>query len=292
MRLLTFRVADGHGGIGHRVGRLDGQGAADDAVTEVVLPYAPGATDVGALLAVPGWRAAAEQADGPQHRLGDLDLAPVVPRPSKVVCVGLNYRAHILEMGRDLPDYPTLFAKFPATLTGPYDDIPLPPEDEALDWEAELTVVVGERCRRVTEAAAAAVIAGYTVANDVSMRSWQFRTKEWLQGKVWEASTPVGPALVTSDEWQPGPTVSATVNGEQMQAAPTGDLLFGPARLVSYVSTMVTLEPGDLLLTGTPGGVGRARKPPRYLVDGDVVETAIDGLGRLRNHVVAESPGA
>lgn len=291
MRLITFRTADGHGGIEHRVGRLDGQGGPDDSVTEVVLPHAPGATDVGALLGVPGWRDAVESISGPQHRFGDLDLAPVVPRPSKVVCVGLNYKTHILEMGRDLPEHPTLFAKFPATLTGPYDDIPLPPEDDALDWEAELTVVVGQRCRRVPEYAAGAMIAGYTVANDVSMRTWQFRTKEWLQGKVWEASTPVGPSLVTADEWQPGPTVSTSVNGEQMQAAPTSDLLFAPQMLVAYVSTMLTLEPGDLILTGTPGGVGRARKPPRYLVDGDVVETSIEGLGRLRNRVVAETRG-
>ena len=128
------------------------------------------------------------------------------------------------------------------------------------------------------------------MANDISMRSWQFRTKEWLQGKMWEASTPVGPALVTADEWKPGPDVSTAVNGEQMQGATTGDLLFGPEALVSYISTMITLNPGDLILTGTPGGVGRARTPERYLVDGDLVETSIDGLGTLTNRVVAERP--
>ena len=199
MRLVTFRTDDGH-----RVGRLDGDGSPDDQVVEVVLPGS-GPQDVGALLRTPDWRALAESADGRRHRLGDLDLAAVVPAPSKVVCVGLNYRNHILEMGRDLPDHPTLFAKFPATLTGPYDDIALPPEDDALDWEAELTVVIGTRCRRVTPEQAEDAIAGYTVANDISMRTWQFRTNEWLQGKAWEASTPVGPALVTADEWQPGP---------------------------------------------------------------------------------------
>jgi len=285
MRLVTFRLPDG----GTATGRVDGDGAADDPVVEIQLPDAP-ATDVGALLRVTGWREHAAAASGPRHRFGDLELAPVVPHPSKIICVGLNYRAHILEMGRDLPDHPTLFAKFPATLTGPFDDIPAPPEDEALDWEAELTVVVGATCRRITEAEAANAIAGYTVANDVSMRTWQFRTKEWLQGKMWEASTPVGPALVTADEWKPGPDVSTRVNDERMQNAPTGDLLFGPEALLAYISTMITLEPGDLILTGTPGGVGRARNPERYLSDGDTVETSIEGLGTLRNRVVAERP--
>jgi acylpyruvate hydrolase len=281
VRLTTYRTATGHA-----VGRVDGNGDPDDAVVTI-----EGFTDVGALLAAPDWRQRADAARGTEQRLGDLDLACVVPAPSKVICVGLNYRTHILEMGRELPEFPTLFAKFTATLTGPYDDLPAPPEDDALDWEAELTVVIGKQARRVSGAAAEEVIAGYTVANDISMRTWQFRTKEWLQGKMWESSTPVGPFLVTSDEWQPGPAVSATVNREQMQSAPTSDLLFSPTDLVSYVSTMITLEPGDLILTGTPGGVGRARTPERYLAAGDVVKTRIEGLGTLRNQVVAEKVG-
>jgi acylpyruvate hydrolase len=287
MRLLTFRTPGDSSGTTLRVGRAEGAGLEDDTVVEI---EHAGANDVGSLLALPDWKDVAAAADGPRHRLGDLDLALLVPRPSKVVCVGLNYRGHILEMGRDLPTHPTLFAKFAATLTGPRDDIPLPPEDSAVDWEGELVVVVGERCRRVSEADAQRAIAGYTVANDVSMRTWQFRTKEWLQGKAWEASTPVGPALVTTDEWQPGPSVHTRVNGEEVQSAGTGDLLFGPAALVSYVSTMTTLEPGDLLLTGTPGGVGRAMTPPRYLGPGDVVEVEIDGLGLVRNRLVDEKP--
>jgi len=149
-------------------------------------------------------------------------------------------------------------------------------------------VHVGQHARRVSEEEAAGVIAGYTIANDISMRSYQFRTKEWLQGKMWQASTPVGPLMITVDEWQPGPEITATVSGEAMQSAPTSDLLFGPAALVSYISTMIALEPGDLILTGTPGGVGRARTPERYLAPGDVVETAIEGIGVLRNAVVAE----
>ena len=287
MRLLTFRTHDQDSGPALHVGRVDGSGLDDDTVVEI---EHPGASDVGSLLNLPDWRNVAAAAAGPRYRLGDLELATLVPRPSKVVCVGLNYRPHILEMGRDLPTHPTLFAKFLATLTGARDDIPLPPEDDAVDWEGELVVVIGERCRRVSEADAPRVIAGYTVSNDVSMRTWQFRTKEWLQGKAWEASTPVGPALVTTDEWQPGPALRTRVNGEQVQTASTDDLLFDPATLVSYVSTMTTLEPGDLILTGTPGGVGRAMTPPRYLTPGDVVEVEIDGLGTLRNRVVDEKP--
>ncbi|MBC3763226.1 fumarylacetoacetate hydrolase family protein [Quadrisphaera oryzae] len=285
MKLLTLRLPDGT----TRVGRLDGP-QDDDAASVVELDPAAlgGATDVGALLAVDGWQQLAASAGGATHRYGDLDLAPLVPHPAKVVCVGLNYKAHILEMGRDLPEHPTLFAKWASTLTGPRDEVPLPPEDDALDWEGELVVVVGQRVRRADTAQAARAIAGYAVANDVSMRTWQFRTKEWLQGKVWDSSTPVGPVLTTADSWQPGPAITTRLNGEEVQSAPTDDLLFGPAELVSYVSTVLELAPGDLLLTGTPGGVGRARKPPRYLVDGDVVEVTVEGLGTLRNSVVAE----
>ncbi len=277
MRLTTFRTATGHA-----LGRVDGNGDPDDVVVTI-----EGPADVGALLALPDWRERAEAAGGTEQRLGDLDLACVVPAPSKVICVGLNYRTHILEMGRDLPEFPTLFAKFTATLTGPYDDLPAPPEDDALDWEAELTVVIGARARRVSGAAAEQAIAGYTVANDISMRTWQFRTKEWLQGKMWQSSTPVGPFLVTSDEWQPGPVVSASVNQEQMQSAPTSDLLFSPTDLVSYVSTMIALEPGDLILTGTPDGVGVFREPKLSMKPGDVVEVEVEGIGVLRNTVAA-----
>lgn len=279
MRLVTITDA-----LGSLAARLDG-----DVATEINDPAVP---DVGALLARPDWREMAEQADGPQRRVTPEIIGALAPRPGKIVCVGLNYRTHILEMGRDLPEYPTLFAKFADTLTGPYDDVEAPAEDAQLDWEAELTVVIGETVRRADEKAARAAIAGYTVANDVSMRGYQFRTREWLQGKLWDASTPVGPVLVTADEWTPGPAVRTVLNGEVMQEASTGDLVHDPVFLVSYVSTMITLRPGDLILTGTPGGVGHARKPPRYLSAGDVVETSIDGIGTLRNRIVAPTARA
>lgn len=272
MRLATVRTPSGT-----RAARVDGD--------DLVVIDDPGIGDVGDLLARPGWRDVATAAAGPRQAFSTADLATLIGQPGKIVCVGLNYRTHILEMGRDLPEFPTLFAKFSDTLTGPYDDIEAPEEDLQLDWEAELTVVVGKVVRHADEATARDAIAGYTVANDISMRGYQFRTKEWLQGKVWDSSTPVGPVLVTADEWAPGPTVSTTLNGETMQQASTGDLVHDPVTLVSYLSTIVTMRPGDLVLTGTPGGVGHARKPPRYLRPGDVVETSIEGIGTLRNTI-------
>ncbi|MFV0464404.1 MAG: fumarylacetoacetate hydrolase family protein [Nostocoides sp.] len=252
----------------------------DDAIG---LPYA----DVGDLLA---HGPAQDQVlpKGPRWDVASLDFAPLVPRPSKIVCVGLNYRNHIQEMGRDLPEYPTLFAKFADSLIGARDDITLPPETAAFDWEVELAVVIGQQVRRASETEAADAIAGFTILNDITCRDWQFRTREWLQGKSWDATTPVGPYLVTPDEVggvRPALCVRCEVDGRLMQSDSTDDLLFDPVDLVRYVSTMVRLNPGDLIATGTPGGVGHARKPPIYLTGGEQVVCHIDGLGRLENTV-------
>jgi acylpyruvate hydrolase len=218
--------------------------------------------------------------------------APVVPFPGKIVCVGLNYRTHILEMGRDLPEHPTLFSKYADALVGANDDIVVPPETDALDWECELALIIGAPVRRARGADAELAIAGFAVLNDVTCRDWQFRTREWLQGKTWEATTPLGPYLVTPDELPGGvrPTleISTRIDGETVQKDTTGDLLFDPVDLVEYVSTMVTLRPGDVIATGTPGGVGHARKPPRYLQPGQVLTTAVAGLGECHNTCVAE----
>jgi acylpyruvate hydrolase len=212
-------------------------------------------------------------------------LAPVVTHPGKIVCVGLNYRTHITEMGRDLPQYPTLFAKYPEALIGPNDTLTLPPESDAVDWEAELVVVVGRSVRRAERAEAEAAIAGYTVLNDVTLRDWQFRTREWLQGKTWEATTPLGPVLVTPDELPADAEISCTIDDEVVQKSTINDLLFDAADLVAYVSTMITLNPGDMIATGTTGGVGHARKPPRYLKDGQTVVTRVEGIGELVTRV-------
>jgi len=265
MKLATVRTEDGL-----RAVRVEDDGYVD---------IGPG--DVGELLRREDWRSVAAAAESPCLPVEPSRLAPVVPHPGKIVCVGLNYRTHITEMGRDLPEFPTLFAKFPEALIGPNDPLILPPESDAVDWEAELVVVVGRSVRRADRATAEAAIAGYTVLNDVTARDWQFRTREWLQGKTWEATTPLGPVLVTPDELSADAEISCTIDDEVVQKSTINDLLFDAADLVAYVSTMITLNPGDLIATGTTGGVGHARKPPRYLKDGQTVVTRVEGIGEL-----------
>jgi len=261
--------------------RLDADGAVE----------IPGFADVGALLADADWRAIAERAAGrvlPVADIRDDAWAPVVPAPRKIVCAGVNYREHIAEMGREVPDFPTLFTKYPEALIGAGDPILVPPHAaDAVDWEAELAVVIGARVRRADEATAAAAIAGYTVLNDISMRDWQNRTLQWLPGKSFESTTPVGPVLATVDEVPASARVTAEVDGELVQEGRIDDLVFGPAAIVAYISQVFPLDPGDIVATGTPGGVGHARTPPRYLAPGQVVVTTIEGVGSLRNTIVA-----
>jgi acylpyruvate hydrolase len=218
-----------------------------------------------------------------------LKRRAVVPRPGKVICVGLNYAAHIEETQRERSDFPVLFTKFAATLTGPYDDIPLPPESKAIDYEGELVVVIGERARRIPPERALEHVAGYAIANDVSMRDYQYKSHQWLQGKAWDATTPVGPDLVTLEEITEPLSLRTFVNGQKTQDATTDLLIFDVPTLVSTVSEFAALEPGDLILTGTPGGVGYRREPPLLLKDGNVVVIEVDGVGRLENRCVAQS---
>jgi acylpyruvate hydrolase len=218
----------------------------------------------------------------------DLERRAVVPRPGKVICVGLNYASHIEETKRERSDYPVLFTKFATTLTGPYADIPLPPESEAIDYEGEVVVVIGESGRRVPPERALELVAGYAVANDVSMRDYQYKSHQWLQGKAWDASTPVGPDLVTLDEITEPLALRTFVNGEKTQDATTDLLIFDVATLVSTVSEFAAVQPGDLILTGTPGGVGYRREPQLLLKDGDVVVVEVDGVGRIENRCVAD----
>jgi len=279
MKLATIRTAEG----ATRAVRVE-----DDRLVDL------GVDDLGQLLADPDWKNRAAAADGEVREMRGAAFAPVVPRPGKIVCVGLNYRNHILEMGRDLPDHPTLFSKYADTLVGANDDIVLPPETSEFDWECELAIVIGKPVRRAKGGEAEAAIAGFATLNDVTCRDWQFRTREWLQGKNWEATTPLGPYLVTPDELPGGvrPTLDITtvLDGETVQKDNTGDLLFDPVALVEYISTMVTLRPGDVVATGTPGGVGHARKPARYMKAGQTLVTEVTGLGRCENTVVAEQP--
>jgi acylpyruvate hydrolase len=272
MRLATIRTADGT-----RAVRVD-----DDAAVEL------GHADLRELLRRPDWRAEAAAADGPRLEPAGLDYAPPVPSPEKILCVGLNYRNHILEMGRELPEHPALFGKFARALVGAHDPVTLPAGSAAVDWEAELGVIIGAEVRHATPEQARAAIAGYTVVNDVTARDFQYRSPQWLQGKTFEASTPVGPWLVTAE---PGDAplsseLTCTVDGELMQKADTADLVFDPAALIAYISQIITLVPGDLIATGTPGGVGHARKPPRYLTEGSELVTRIEGIGECRNTLV------
>lgn len=269
MKLATIRVSGGT-----RAVRIDGGQAVE-------LDY----SDVGAVLDDSSWNSGAKET-GKTYSVDGLNYATLIPSPSKIICVGLNYRNHILEMGRELPTYPTLFAKFTDSLIGANDDIALTKASEMMDWEAELGVVVGRTVRNCSEEEAVEAIAGFTVVNDVTARDWQNRTLQWLQGKTFEASTPVGPHLVTMDiskVTDEGLDLSCEVNGEIVQQTSTKDLVFNPVALVSYISQITTLRPGDLIATGTPGGVGHARKPPRYLKDGDRLVTKIEGIGELAN---------
>lgn len=276
MRFATIRTNDGT-----TAARLDG---------DMLIPLA--ADDVGDLLA------AADPASVPARLgtapvpVGEADFAALVTNPSKVICVGLNYRTHIAETGRGLPEYPTLFAKFADTLMGANDDLAIPAVSEKVDWEVELAVVIGTPVYRASAAEALAAIGGYATSNDVSMRDWQRRTLQWQAGKMFEHSTPVGPYLVTPDEVDHARDleIRCEVDGQVMQQARTSDLVFTAADVVAYASQAITLRPGDLLLTGTTGGVGDARKPPVYLKPGQVLRSYVEGLGECLNRCVAEKP--
>ena len=219
--------------------------------------------------------------------LASADYAPLILNPAKVYCIGLNYRNHIAEVGKQEPEFPTVFTKFASSLTGARDDIEIPAEDHRIDWEGELAIVIGTKGRRIAESEAANHIAGYAVSNDVSMRGYQGRTTEWTQGKCWDAASPLGPWLVSAEGFTPGAKITTRVNGEVVQEDSTSDLVFSPAALVAYLSVLNELRPGDVILTGTPAGValGRRNEAGRHpwLKPGDVLETEIESLGTSRN---------
>jgi acylpyruvate hydrolase len=223
--------------------------------------------------------------------LAEVTLLPVIPHPGKVICMGLNYREHVAEGVYEEPEYPVLFPKFSETLIGAGAPIVVPPESSAVDYEAELAFVVARRARRLAGPQAMDAIAGYTIANDVTMRDYQYRTHQWLPGKNWAQSTPLGPFLVTPDEVGDPHTldITLTLNGQQMQSANTRQLIFDIPTIIATISEFIDLAPGDVVLTGTPSGVGFRRDPKVLLGDGDRVVIEIAGVGRLENPVVAES---
>lgn len=223
------------------------------------------------------------------YNRNEVKVEAPVQKPGKIICVGHNYREHILEMGRELPSNPVIFAKFANTILGPEDNIPHYPISDQLDYEAEFTFVVGKQAKNVAEEDALEYVAGYTITNDVTYRDIQRRTLQWLQGKTVDGSAPMGPYLVTADELQnpSGLDVVLKVNGEVRQKTNTANLVFDVKKLVAFLSNLMTLEPGDVVLTGTPGGVGVAMNPPQFLQDGDVVTIEIDKIGTLENKVAS-----
>jgi 2-keto-4-pentenoate hydratase/2-oxohepta-3-ene-1,7-dioic acid hydratase in catechol pathway len=237
------------------------------------------------------WRAARQAAaaalDG-GHVLEAGMLAAPLRAPSKIACVGLNYHDHCRETGMAAPERPLIFAKFASSVTGPDAPIEWPSGlTEQVDWEAELAVVVGRRIRRATEDEALDAIFGYTAANDVSARDLQFADQQWIRAKSIDGFCPLGPVVVTPDEFgdPQDKRLVARVNGETMQDSTTAEMIFGVAEIMSFLSQACTLEPGDVILTGTPWGVGGFRDPPVFLKPGDTVEIEVEGVGTLTNHV-------
>jgi 2,4-didehydro-3-deoxy-L-rhamnonate hydrolase len=251
---------------------------------DAVVPMGPSLVD---------WLAFGTQgvATGAPRPLAEVRLLAPVPRPGKIVCVGLNYRDHADETRQPIPSEPVLFSKYANSVVGPGADVVVPPGAGKIDYEAELAVFIGRRASAVPTGAALDHVAGYTCANDVSSRSLQFRSSQWLLGKAIDTFLPLGPYLVTADE-VPDPQalgIRCLVNGELRQSSDTGQMVFGVAELVSFASRTITLEPGDVLVTGTPSGVGMAADPPRYLGPGDRMRVEIDGLGELDNTLRARS---
>ena len=230
------------------------------------------------------------RADGPCNPLADVDLLAPVQRPGKIVCVGLNYRSHLAEIGEPAPEYPILFHKSATSLIGHQQAIVLPRVSRQVDYEGELAVVIGRRGKYISEREALSYVAGYSCANDVSAHDIEFRTSQWTSGKMLDTFCPLGPVLLTRDE-VPDPgflRLRTILNGQTVQDARTSDMIFSVPFLISYISSLATLEPGDLILTGTPAGIGCNQQPQVFLQPGDHVSVQIDGIGTLTNPVVAE----
>ncbi len=283
MRLATFT----HGGK-RRIGAVHDDEIVDLAAARPDLPREM----LAFLEAGPEARLAALEAvaDGPRLPLADIRLEAPIARPPKFLAVGLNYADHVAEGGLETPQHPTIFNKQSTCVTGPFDPIHVPQASHVLDYEGELGFVIGQRCRHVSRDDATDVIAGYLVVNDVTVRDWQLRTPTWTMGKSFDTHGPIGPWIVTADEL-PDPhqlRLRTWVNGELRQDSNTKELIFDCFALVEHFSTAFTLEPGDIVATGTPAGVGILRKPPQLLAAGDVVRVEIEGIGELENPVIDE----
>jgi len=281
MKLVSFRV-DGRASYGV----VKGGGIVDAG-----LRLGAGAPDLKSAIAggLDQLKPMAEAA--PDYRLDAVELLPVIPNPDKILCIGINYLTHVKETGRPLPDYPMIFTRFANSQVGHGQPMARPLESERFDYEGELALVIGKAGRRIPPERALEHIAGYACYNDGSIRDWQRHTVQYTPGKNFEASGAFGPWLVTADEL-PDPaalTLTTRLNGQVMQQAPTSDLIFDIPALIAYISKFTTLVPGDVISTGTTGGVGAFREPPVWMKGGDVVEIEISGIGVLRNPIIDET---
>lgn len=230
--------------------------------------------------------AKAERDQTQRTTLIGLDLLPASPEPRKILCVGLNYNSHIAETGRETPTYPVLFAKFASNLIAAYDDIHLPSESSQVDYEGELAIIIGKTGRRIRAERALEYVLGYSVANDVTMRDYQYKTPQWIQGKAWDSCTPLGPAVISpSDVDLSAAHIRTTLNGTIVQDSDLSKLIFTIPTLIATISEFTVLEPGDVILSGTPAGVGYRRDPQMFLQPGDVIAVEVEGVGRIENRV-------
>ncbi len=283
MRLVTFqRDAAPEPGVLRGAEIVSIRDAGFAGVADVVSGGAEALSRVERWLYNPPW--------GDIVKLSHVKFHAPLPHPPKIICVGLNYRAHALESKMDIPEVPTIFAKFPSAAIGCSEPIVLPKNSTKPDYEAEMAFIIGKRGRHVPAEQWQEYVFGYTNFNDVSARDFQLRTSQWMIGKTFDTFAPMGPAIVTADEIADPHAldISTTINGEVLQHSNTNDLIFKIPELIAFLSSVFTLEPGDVIATGTPSGVGFARKPPRWLRPGDEVVVRVEGLGELRNPVVAE----
>lgn len=289
MRLFSF---DAQGQA--RIGVLRSAQAQEYVDLSLAAPQLPG--DMGALIALPGGlqaaRQAAAQAPAAAVRpLAGVRFLPLVPRPGKIVCLGLNYADHAKEGGHARPEYPSFFMRGATSMTGHLEPIIRPRASTKLDYEAELAVVIGKKARHLTQANALECVAGYSCFNDGSIRDYQRKTNQWTIGKNFDGSGPFGPWLVTPDELPPGAAglrIQSRLNGKVMQDANTRDFLWDVVESLCIITECMTLEPGDVIITGTPAGVGYARTPPVWMAPGDICEIEVEGIGILSNPIADE----
>ncbi|MBV9739142.1 MAG: fumarylacetoacetate hydrolase family protein [Hyphomicrobiales bacterium] len=288
MRLMSFRRADGK----TSWGIADGTQVMDcGALAPRLPPSLRAALASGKIADARNVEALLADARGaPRHALDAVTFLPPIPDPDKIICVGLNYLTHIREGGRDVPKQPTIFTRFANTQVGHMQALIRPSASETLDFEGEMAVVIAKRCRHVKRVDAPAVVAGYSCYNDGSVREWQRHTSQFTPGKNFPCTGGFGPWITTPDEVGDiaDSTLTTRVNGEETQRATIDDLVFDVPALIEYCSTFTILEPGDVIITGTTGGVGAYRKPPLWLKPGDVVEVEVSSVGVLRNFVVQE----